>query len=100
MVVYLWEFEVQPGREAAFEAAYGAEGAWVALFRHGEGYLGTELLRAAEEPRRYLTLDRWTAPEAFARFRQTYAAEYEALDASCEELTRSERALGSWNLPA
>ena len=33
MNVVVWEYEVRAGAEAAFEALYGADGAWVALFR-------------------------------------------------------------------
>lgn len=96
--VLIWEFRVRAGSEAEFEAAYGPRGAWVALFRPARGYLGTELLRDPEDERRYLTVDRWESAEAFARFREAHAAEYEALDARCAGLTELETPLGAWKV--
>ncbi len=31
MFLILWEFEVKPGEETAFEKVYGPEGQWVEL---------------------------------------------------------------------
>jgi heme-degrading monooxygenase HmoA len=94
--VRLWEFRVRAGCEADFEAAYGPRGAWARLFALADGYLGTELLRDATVPRRYLTIDRWTEAEAFDRFRRDHGAEYARLDAQCEPWTEAETALGAW----
>jgi hypothetical protein len=41
----VWEFRVPARQRRAFEKTYGPEGAWVQLFRTGEGYVRTELLR-------------------------------------------------------
>ena len=41
--VIVWEFLPAPGRHSDFEAAYGVDGPWVALFRRAPGYLGSEL---------------------------------------------------------
>ena len=94
MHVIIWEFTVRPESVAAFEAAYGPAGAWVALFRRAPGYLATELLTAGDG--RYLTLDRWTDRAAYAAFRQSTAADYAALDARCESLTAAEREIGTF----
>ncbi|MHB8877614.1 MAG: antibiotic biosynthesis monooxygenase family protein [Myxococcaceae bacterium] len=94
--ILVWEFRVRSGCEAEFEAAYGPEGKWVQLFRLGHGYLGTELLRDATDPRRYLTIDRWVSTEAFARFREVHGADYAALDALCEGWTEAEASIGAW----
>src|SRR5262249_27741931 len=96
MVVIVWEFRVVPGSEAPFEAAYGPRGDWAELFGRAEGYLGTELLRDAALPGRYLTLDRWATPDAFARFRAVHGEAYAALDARCEAWTQSETRLGAF----
>ncbi len=87
----VWEFEAQPSRTAEFEREYGTEGVWAAFFRHGEGYLGTELFRSAADPTRYVTVDRWVSRAAFDAFRTARRQEYEALDAHCAALTRAER---------
>lgn len=94
--LFVWEFRVLPGCEAPFEAIYGPQGRWVQLFKLAGGFLGTELLRDATDPRRYLTIDRWVSAEAFARFREVHGAEYAALDALCEPLTETETRLGAW----
>jgi heme-degrading monooxygenase HmoA len=94
--VILWEFRVRAGREADFESAYRPDGAWAKLFVWGDGYIGTQLLRNAADPRRYITVDRWATADAFARFRADHAAEYGALDAKCADWTEAENELDSW----
>jgi heme-degrading monooxygenase HmoA len=85
--VYVWEFHVAAAQRAAFEQHYGAAGDWVALFRRGEGYLGTSLLRDRNEDGRYLTIDRWRDEAAFRAFRAQFDVDYRRLDAACEGLT-------------
>ncbi|MFC7520698.1 hypothetical protein ACFQS6_12065 [Xanthomonas populi] len=46
MFVALWGHDVSDVHAPAFEALYGADGAWAALFADDAGSLGTELLRA------------------------------------------------------
>jgi heme-degrading monooxygenase HmoA len=87
----VWEFELEPSRAAEFEREYGSGGAWEDFFRRGAGYLGTELFKSVMHPQRYLTLDRWASRAAYDAFRAAFGAEYAALDARCEALTRTER---------
>lgn len=94
MYAIVWQFRPVSGREAEFERAYGPSGAWAQLFRRGEGYLGTALLRPADGPGGYLTVDRWASREAYEAFRARLAAEYAALDATMEALTESEALVG------
>jgi heme-degrading monooxygenase HmoA len=96
MFVVVWQFEVAEEKIAAFEAAYGAEGAWAKLFGSSPEYRGTELLRDAYIPGGYLTIDRWTSEEAFRAFRKEHDAEYEVLDRTCDALTSSERRVGAF----
>jgi heme-degrading monooxygenase HmoA len=98
MFCYLYEYVVRAGDEARFEAAYGADGPWVALFRRSPEYLGTELGRDVAEPRRYFTIDRWTSRDACLAFRESVRAELDSIDRECERLTESERALGDFEL--
>jgi quinol monooxygenase YgiN len=97
MYVLVWEFRVDEARRAPFEAAYGGDGDWARLFRRGEGYLRTELLRDAADPLRFLTIDCWTSRPAYEAFRAAHAADYAALDRRCANLTRSETALGGFD---
>lgn len=71
MFVFLWTYDVRPGAQAAFEKVYGPSGEWVALFQQAEAYLGSDLLCAARDSRRYLTIDRWNSEAAYSRFRTT-----------------------------
>ena len=85
-----------PAKQAEFEAHYGPDGSWARLFRRANGYLGSELLRTARNPLRYLTIDRWASREAWQAFRREYAAEYERLDREFEGLTTREAPLGEY----
>lgn len=96
--VYIWEFQVKPDREAAFEQAYGPHGDWVQLFRKAPGYIRTELLRDTDKPNRYVTIDHWQSEAAQRDFRQRFAAEFEAIDKKCEALTQSETLIGNFVL--
>jgi heme-degrading monooxygenase HmoA len=92
---YVWEFEVVPTRQKEFEHQYGSDGAWVALFRLHSGYVGSRLLQDRADPLRYVTIDRWQNEASFLSFRKQFAAQYDALDEACEQLTAAERSLGT-----
>jgi heme-degrading monooxygenase HmoA len=96
MFVVIWEFEPKAGRKKEFAAAYGPEGVWAQLFKQGEGYLGTELLRAPKKRQRYLTIDRWASEEARDAFLSEHQREYDEIDRNCRELTEGEKELGSF----
>ena len=96
MFQILWQFDVADERAEAFEEAYGPAGVWVAFFREGDGYRGTELFRRTDPPASYLTLDRWETRAAYEAFRRARAMEYSALDAACQGLTLQESFLGAW----
>jgi|SRR5688572_9374671 len=95
MYIIIWEFRVKEEYEAEFEQIYGPDGAWAQLFKRGEGYLGTELLRDMEQPRRYLTLDRWHSRAAYEAFQKRWTEAYKELDGRCEGLTEQEVIIGS-----
>ena len=96
MFIVVWQFEVAEENVAAFEAAYGSDGAWARLFRSSPEYRGTELLRDAYVPGSYLTIDRWTNEEAFRAFRRDHDGEYETLDRYCDALTARETRIGAY----
>ena len=98
MFVVVWQFDIAEEKIAAFEAAYGPEGAWAQLFRKSPDYKGTELLRDAYESGKYLTVDRWASEEAFRAFRKQYDAAYEELDRSCDALTTRETRIGAYSV--
>ena len=98
MFVVVWQFEVAEENLAAFEAAYGPEGAWAQLFHSSPSYLGTELLRDAYVPGSYLTIDRWASEEHFRAFRKDHDSEYESLDRSSDLLTTRETRIGAYTV--
>lgn len=98
MFVVVWQFEIAEDKVAAFEAAYGSAGSWAQLFRTSPQYQGTELLRDAYIPGRYLTIDRWASEDDFRAFRKAHDQEYEALDRACDALTSSETRIGAYTV--
>jgi heme-degrading monooxygenase HmoA len=91
MHVVVWKLRARPGREVEFESTYGDGGEWSQLFRRGDGYLGTELMRGTDGT--YLTIDRWSTESAYRAFKTHEAERYAALDARCEQLTIEETML-------
>lgn len=94
MIHFVWEFVAPPDQTLEFERCYAPDGPWAELFRRAPGYRGTSLLRDAEQPRRYITIDRWETAAAQQAMRERFAREYEVLDLACEQLTESERRIG------
>lgn len=98
MFVVVWQFEIAEENVAAFEAAYGPQGAWAQLFRLSPSYLGTELLHDAYIPGSYLTIDRWASEDHFRAFRKDHDQEYESLDRSSDALTSRETRIGAFTV--
>jgi len=96
MFVVVWQFEVAEDKIAGFEAAYGPAGSWAQLFGKSPQYMGTELLRDAYVPGRYLTVDRWASEDDFRAFRKEHDREYETLDRACDDLTARETRVGAY----
>lgn len=94
MFVVLWMFEAKVGAEEHVSRVYGPDGDWAQLFRRSDGYVETQLARDVEVARRFVTIDRWASRGAFDEFKAACRAEYDALDARCRALTRSERLIG------
>jgi heme-degrading monooxygenase HmoA len=87
--VFLYEVD-NAGRDA-FEAVYGPEGEWARFFAAGDGYRGTELLRAGE---RYLLIDRWSSRGAYEAFLAEHADEYARRNEDARTLWRREEDMG------
>ncbi len=92
----MWEFQVREGMERRFEKVYGSQGDWALLFAQDESYIGTELIHHFNSARSYATLDFWTSKEAYDKFRKQRLDDYKALDEACEDLTDSEREIGTF----
>ena len=96
MHTILWEFEAREEKKHDFIRAYGSDGDWAMLFRRGNGYKGTELLRSTNKPNVFVTIDRWANAEDFENFRKQFNKGYCALDARFSALTLNEKKLGSF----
>lgn len=96
MFLIIWEYQIKAAHLREFEEIYSADGTWTRLFQKSKAFLGTELIRDEKDPRRYLTIDRWTSAQGYELFRFQWNAEYAALDAQCERLTEEETLLGKW----
>lgn len=92
--VIVWEFHVLPDLGVLFERAYGPQGPWVKLFQTNPHFIRTELQRDLANPHRYWTLDYWTSESAYNQFRTAHVADYQRIDAECEQFTEAERELG------
>ena len=99
MYTILWEFHVPQDRRAAYEAAYGPNGAWARLFAQGEGFIGVELLRCTGQGR-YITVDRWRSRVDFEAFKRKFGDAYEALNTELEHLKARERRIGAFDAAA
>lgn len=75
----IWEFEVDPSNQEAFESMYGPTGDWVDLFKDYEGYVKTQLFADRAVPQRYITVDIWDSETAYQKFLETAVADYAAL---------------------
>ena len=95
MFAVLWQYQVRPGREAEFEALYGPDGGWVALFGEYAGYLGTELLRG-EADGEYLSIDRWASQADYDACLAAAKPRYAQIDARGDALTLSEHRVGRY----
>ena len=99
MFVRIWMFRPRSGFEREFEAIYGNTGEWTRLFELGDGYLGTELHRVADEPPEYRTIDRWESRAAWETFRERYKAPYESLDERAARVTDLEQLIAETETP-
>lgn len=93
----LWQFDVPSENHARFEAGYGPGGDWATLFRQGEGFIETILLKDEDRPGTYLTIDRWESRASFDAFKLGHGADYAALDAFLEGLASAEIRIGAYH---
>jgi len=93
---YMWEFHVPADSQREFERHYGADGAWVQLFRRAPGFIGTLLLKDRSVAGRYITIDRWRSEASYLAFRAEFSQQYSRLDEECENVTTSEHPLGTF----
>ena len=97
MLVILWEYMARPERLAEFERLYRPDGAWVELFRKSPGFVGTTLLRDAQNAHRFVIEDRWTSEESYEAFKRDFAGEYKVLTDRGARLHKAEHLIGRFD---
>jgi hypothetical protein len=95
MFLVLWEFEVKPGRAERFQEVYGPGGDWCSLFRSDPNHAGTRLFQDTARSDVFLTADYWLSRKSYEEFLALRRSDYKRLDAATEDLTLSERYVGS-----
>jgi heme-degrading monooxygenase HmoA len=91
--VIIWTYDVTPGEEESFRAAYGAEGDWATLFSRTAGFRGVELMY---DSGRCVTVEYWESEAAYDAFHAEHGAAYQALDAKLAPLTSAQQRIGAF----
>ncbi len=94
MYAIVWHYQTKHGHAAEFERVYGPQGDWAKFFRRSPSFGGSELLRDAEEPHRYIAIDHWVSVAAYEAFMAEHRAQYDALNVRCAPYYSEEECLG------
>jgi quinol monooxygenase YgiN len=94
VIALVWQFKVQPGREAAFEGFVGAEGPWQALSRRSRSCLGSSFMRDTAQPTRYLVVEYWSEMLVYEKHQADYSDDVEALEQERNQLLEEMSLLG------
>lgn len=97
MIAVVWQFEVKPGSNEAFEALYGADGPWTKLSRRSRSFLGSSFLRDLAQPARYLVIEYWSEMVVYERHHADFEHEVQALERQRDEIVASALPLGLFN---
>ncbi|QOI96643.1 MAG: hypothetical protein HRU69_03685 [Flammeovirgaceae bacterium] len=93
----IWRYTINPDFLDEFLKWYAADGEWAKFFRKSTNkYMGTDLLKSADNPLEYLTIDRWKSKSAYEVFRAANSTEYSKIDTLCERFTTDEKLLGKY----
>jgi hypothetical protein len=80
VVAVVWQFEIHPGTEKAFERFYGADGDWTKLSRRSRSFLGSSFLRDIASDERYLLVEYWGEMVVYEKHLADFGAEMKALE--------------------
>jgi len=90
VIAVVWQFQVKPGQQKAFEKFYGADGAWTTLGRRSRSFLGSSFLRDQADDARYLLIEYWSEMVVYEQHRKSADADLRTLEkqrnASCESI--------------
>ena len=94
MIAIVWQLDVKPGHESAFEEFYGAAGEWTAVNRHSRSYLGSSFLRDQARTSRYLLVEYWSEMLVYEQHQARRAGQMKRLITRRNELVESFEPLG------
>ena len=94
MIAVVWQFEVKPGSQQAFEKFYGADGEWTAVGRRSRSFLGSSFLRDQARDTNYVLIEYWSEMVVYERHQRSVANDLCELDARRNELCESILPLG------
>ena len=94
MLAVVWQFDVRPGSEEAFETLHGADGGWTALSRRSRSYLGSSFLKDLATPGRYLLMEYWSEMFVYEKHLADFSDHVETLKAQRAEMVLETVPLG------
>jgi quinol monooxygenase YgiN len=97
VIALVWQFDVKAGQNDAFEALYGADGAWTALSRRSRSYLGSSFLRDLAMSNRYLLIEYWSEMVVYEKHHADFQDETEDLERRRDALVEVATPLGLFN---
>ena len=97
MIALVWQFDVKAGKNEAFEAFYGADGAWTALGRRSRSFLGASFLRDLAMGQRYLVVEYLERDGGVQKHHADFQDETERLEKQRDALVEQTQPLGLFN---
>jgi len=97
VIAVVWQFDVQEGKEEAFERFYGADGPWTAVSRRSRSFLGSSFLKDLAQPDRYVVVEYWSEMVVYERHHADFADEMLELEQQRAALVRAMHPLGLFN---
>ncbi len=100
MIEIVWQCVVNEAARGRFELTFGPGGAWGKLYAHRPGFRGLTLLRDTRDPRRYLVIEVWDAPDQREQALAEGATAVTELEAGLAEWSEPRQELGVFRVQA
>jgi quinol monooxygenase YgiN len=94
VIAVLWQFQVKPGQQDAFEKFYGADGEWSDIGRRSRSFLGSSFLRDQAHDTHYLLIEYWSEMVVYEKHRSSVDSDLKVLEQRRDELCESILPLG------
>jgi hypothetical protein len=94
MVAVVWQFEIRPGTDEAFERFYGADGDWTKLSRRSRSFLGSSFLKDIAAEHRYLLVEYWGEMVVYEKHMADFGSEVKSLEEQRERFVDRMETIG------